>query len=116
MEATNELMEIANVTADTEPEYLAVKKGTGVFKNVMLGLGIFAGASLAGYGLFELGKKGVRAVKGLMEKNKEKKHPEYRYEKTDDVVEAEKEIKDTLAKAKFRHKKEKHPMGFQYKA
>ena len=111
MEHTEELMVTGNeVVADLTPETLAPKTGNGLVKNITLGVGVAAGGALAIYGAYELGKKGVKFIRNLMEKRKE--HPDYTYEK---VKEAAKEMEETIAKAKYRNKKEKHPMGFQYK-
>lgn len=114
MEHTEELMVTGNeVVADLTPETLAPKTDNGLFKNITLGVGVAAGGALAIYGAYELGKKGVKFIRNLMEKRKEsKEHPDYTYEK---VEEAAKEMEETITKAKYRNKKEKHPMGFQYK-
>ncbi len=82
-------------------------------RNIVTGIGIGVTGALAIYGLVELGKKGVKLIKKQIEKNKAE-HPVYEYEK----VEIENEIDKATdeIKAMKKHKKEKHPMGFQYKA
>lgn len=81
--------------------------------NIAIGVGIGVTGAFALYGLYELGKKGFGLIKKQIEKRK-MEHPVYEYEKVETADEAEKadEIKASLK----RHKKEKHPMGFQYKA
>ena len=96
----------------TEVNSMPVVK-TNFGRNIVTGIGIGVTGALAIYGLVELGKKGVKMIKKHIEKKKAE-HPVYEYEKVEVDNDADKSADEV--KAMKRRKKEKHPMGFQYKA
>ena len=112
------MAEVNNVTVNeeiVEPTVdLVTYKPAKTFGNIATGAGIAVGGALALYGLFDLGKKAVGAIRKHMEKRKEAmNHPVYEYKKLETKENQEKE---DIPKAKLQRKKKKNPIGFRYEA